>query len=49
MFGISPKIPYVLLKYLGGQQNYLWKQVMLFKPKIANETCVQEHAIRTNT
>jgi len=41
MLGISPKTPYVLLKYLGGLHSHLWKQVMLFKPRIVDEACVQ--------
>jgi hypothetical protein len=41
MLGISPKNPYVLLKYLGGLHNHLWKQVMLFKPRSVDEACVQ--------
>ena len=43
MMGISPKNPYVLLKYLGGLHCHLCEQVMLFKPKLVDEACVQEH------
>jgi hypothetical protein len=43
MLGISPKNPYVLLKYLGGLHNHLRKQVMLFKPKKIDEACVKAH------
>jgi hypothetical protein len=43
MLGISPKNPKVLLKYLRGLHSHLPKQVMLFKPKIVDETCVQAH------
>ena len=38
---ISPKNPDVLLKYLGGLHNHLWKQVMLFNPRIVDEAYVQ--------
>jgi hypothetical protein len=31
----------VLLKYLGGLHSHLWRQVMLFKPRIIDEACVQ--------
>jgi len=41
MFGISPKNSDVLLKYLGGFHRHLHEQVMLFKPKMVGETCVQ--------
>jgi hypothetical protein len=40
MLGISPKNPYVLLKYLGGLDSHLQKQVMLFKPRTMDEACV---------
>jgi len=41
MLGISPKNLDVFLKYLGGRQSDLCKQVMLFKPKLVDETCVR--------
>ena len=41
MLGISPKNPDVLLKYLGGLHHHLREQVMLFKPKMVDEACVQ--------
>jgi hypothetical protein len=41
MLGISPKNPYVLLKYLGGLHSHLQKQVMLFRPRTMDEVCVQ--------
>jgi len=41
MLGISPKNPYVLLKYLGGMHHHLREQVMLFKPKLVDKACVQ--------
>jgi len=41
MLGISPKNPYVLLKYSGGLHFHLHEQVMLFKPKMVDATCVQ--------
>jgi hypothetical protein len=42
MLGISPKNPYILLKYLGGLHSHLWKKVMSFKPRAIDEACVQE-------
>jgi len=41
MLGISPKNPYVLLKYLGGLHHHIWGKVMFFKPKWMGEACVQ--------
>ena len=41
MFGISPNNPNVLLKYLGGLHCHLCEKVMLFKPKLVDEACVQ--------
>jgi hypothetical protein len=41
MLGISPENLDVLLKYMGGLHNKLWKKVMLFKPRIIDEACVQ--------
>lgn len=41
MLGISPKNPYVLLKYLEGLHRHLWEQVMFFKPKSMGEDFVQ--------
>ena len=41
MLGIPPKNPDVLLKYLGGLHCHLHEQIMLFKPKSVDETCVQ--------
>jgi hypothetical protein len=43
MLDISPKKLDILLKYLGGLHSCLQKQVMLFKPRIVDEACVQEH------
>ena len=40
MLGISPKNPYVILKYLGGLHHHLREQVMLFKPKSVDEAYV---------
>jgi len=40
MLGIPPKAPDVLHKYLGGLQNHLWKQGVLFKPKLMDEAYV---------
>jgi hypothetical protein len=40
--GIYPKNMYVLLKYLGGLHSDLRRQVMLFKPRIVGELCVEE-------
>jgi hypothetical protein len=45
MLGISPKNLDVLLKYLGGLHSHLRKQVMLFKPKIIDEACVQAQCL----
>jgi hypothetical protein len=42
MLGISRKNPNVLFKYLGGLKIHLWKQGMLFKPRIVDEAYVQE-------
>lgn len=39
MLGIFPKNPYVL-KYLGGLQSHLQNQVMFFKPKMVDDSCV---------
>ena len=41
MLGISPRIPDVFLKYIGGLHSHLQKQVILFKPKKIDEACVQ--------
>lgn len=41
MLGISPKNPYVILKYLRGLHNHLWKQVMLLKPRTIDEPRLQ--------
>jgi hypothetical protein len=40
MLGISPKNPNLLLEYLGGLNNHLRKQVILFKPRTVDEACV---------
>jgi hypothetical protein len=42
MLDISPKNPYVLIKYLVGLHSHLWKQVMLFKTRTLDEACIQE-------
>ena len=42
MLGISPKNPYVLLKYLVCVNSHLQRQVMLFKPNTTDEVYVQE-------
>jgi hypothetical protein len=41
MLGISPKKLDVLLKYLGGLHSHMQKQVMIFKPMIVDDACVQ--------
>jgi hypothetical protein len=41
MLGIYPKNPYVLIKYLWGLHSHLRKHVILFKPRIMDEACVQ--------
>ena len=41
MLGVSPKNPNVLLNYLGSLHRHLHEQVMLFKPKLVDEACVQ--------
>lgn len=41
MLGISPKNLYVLLKYLGGLHHHLREQVMLLKPKMVDEDCLE--------
>lgn len=41
MLGISPNNLYVLLNYLGGLHHHLREKLMLFKPKLVNEACVQ--------
>ena len=46
MLSISPKNPDVLLKYLGGLHRHLREQVMMFKPKTMDETCVQAQYLK---
>ena len=41
MLGISPKNPYVLLKYLGVFHCDLHEKTMFFKPKMVDEAVVQ--------
>ena len=41
IMGISPKNPYVLLKYLGGLNNHIWRQVILFNYRFIDEAYVQ--------
>jgi len=41
ILGISPKNPNFLLMYLGDFHRHLHEKVMLFKPKIVDEACVQ--------
>jgi hypothetical protein len=43
ILGISPKIPYVLLKYLGGLHSHLQNKMILFKPTNNDEAYVKEH------
>ena len=42
MLGISPRSLDVVMNYLGGLHCHLQKQVMFFKPKTIDDTCVQE-------
>lgn len=37
---ISPNSLDILLKYLGGLHNHLWKQVMFFKPESIEGLCI---------
>jgi hypothetical protein len=40
MVGLSPKNPYIFIKYLWDIKIHLWKQVILIKHRTIDEACV---------